>query len=62
MNVFYSVSGSILGPFFVMGFIGYHLGEYLDRKALTIAVCLLIGFVVSCVDVWKLLSRKDAHK
>jgi F0F1-type ATP synthase assembly protein I len=56
MKTFYAVSGAMIGPLVVMGFIGYHLGTYLNQKAITIAICLLIGFIVACVDIWKLVS------
>lgn len=57
MNKLSTAIGDIVAPVIFMLFVGYHLGKYLDKLAISLAAGLLIGFIVALFNVWKLMKK-----
>lgn len=53
MNKVSATIGDVVAPILFMLFVGYHVGKYLDKMALSILSGLLIGFLVAVFNVWK---------
>lgn len=54
--------GDIVAPIVFMLFIGYQIGRYSGKLALSIIVCFILGFIAAMLNIWKLmkkLGRKD---
>ena len=57
MNKFSTAVGDIVAPIVFMMFVGYQVGNYLDKLGISLAIGLLIGFIVAMVNVWKLMKK-----
>lgn len=57
MSKFSAAAGDVLAPILFMIFVGYQAGKYFDKIGLSIAIGLLIGFVVAMYNVWKLMKK-----
>ena len=57
MNKFPTAVGDIVAPIVFMLFVGYQAGKYLDKLAISMAIGLLLGFVVAMFNVWKLMKK-----
>lgn len=57
MNKLSTAVGDIVAPIVFMLFVGYQVGVYLDKLAASLAIGLLIGFIVAMVNVWKLMKK-----
>lgn len=57
MNKLSTAVGDIVAPIVFMLFVGYQIGLYLDKLAISLTLGLLIGFIVAMVNVWKLMKK-----
>lgn len=57
MNKLSTAVGDIVAPIIFMLFVGYQIGAYLDKRAISIAIGLLMGFIVALFNVWKLMKK-----
>lgn len=54
--------GEVVAPIVFMVFIGYQVGNYTDKMALSIIVGIIIGFIVAMFNIWKLMKRLSCKK
>lgn len=57
MNKFSGAIGDFVAPIIFMGFVGYVIGKYSGRMALSIVICVLLGFMAALVNMWKLMKK-----
>jgi len=57
MHKFSAAIGEVVSPIVLMVFIGYCIGQYSGRMVLSIIVCILLGFIVAVVNVWKIMKK-----
>ncbi|MBH1989711.1 MAG: AtpZ/AtpI family protein [Alphaproteobacteria bacterium] len=57
MNKLSTAVGDIVAPIVFMVFVGYQVGQYLDKLAISMAIGLLVGFIVALFNVWKLMKK-----
>lgn len=57
MYKFTSLIGDFVGPVVFMLFVGYQTGKYSGKMVLSIIVCIVIGFVVALLNVWKTMKK-----
>lgn len=62
MDKFTFLIGDFIGPVVFMLFVGYQIGKYSEKMALSIVVCVLIGFVVALLNVWKIMKKIGSKK
>ncbi|MCP5322732.1 MAG: hypothetical protein H6492_01835 [Candidatus Paracaedibacteraceae bacterium] len=62
MDKFTFLIGDFIGPIVFMLFVGYQIGKYSEKMALSIVVCVLIGFVVALLNVWKIMKKIGSKK
>jgi F0F1-type ATP synthase assembly protein I len=52
-----SAVGDIVAPIVFMLFVGYQVGKYLENLAISMAIGVLVGFIVALFNVWKLMKK-----